>query len=40
MIMEEKEYVVAFENILKAKLVLTDELLNALQAEQNENLEF
>jgi len=34
--MDGKEYVVAFANILKAKLVLTDELLEQYEQEQNE----
>ena len=35
--MDGKEYVVAFDNILKAKLVLTDALLEQYEQEQNEN---
>ena len=31
--MDEKEYIVSFDNILKAKVVLTDELLEQYQAE-------
>lgn len=32
-LMDNKEYVVAFDNILKAKIVLTDELLEKYQAD-------
>lgn len=35
--MDAKEYVVAFDNILKAKLVLTDALLEQYEQEQDEN---
>ena len=38
--MDGKEYVVAFENILKAKLVLTDELLQKYEEEQDPTTEF
>jgi ribosome maturation factor RimP len=33
--MDGKEYVIAFDNILKAKLVLTDELIEKYQQEQD-----
>ena len=35
--MDDKEYVVAFDNILKAKLVLTDELLAEYEQEHNDD---
>ena len=35
-IMNDKEYVVAFNNILKAKLVLTDELLSRYETSEDE----
>lgn len=35
--MDGKEFIVSFDNIQKAKLTLTDELLNAYEEEQNEN---
>ncbi|MBR1915069.1 MAG: ribosome maturation factor RimP [Alphaproteobacteria bacterium] len=38
--MDGKEYVVAFDNISKAKLVLTDELLKSFEATQNQNNQF
>ena len=38
--MDGKEYVVAFNNIAKAKLVLTDELLAKYEATQEEQIEF
>lgn len=38
--MDGKEYVVAFNNILKAKLVLTDELLQKYEEEQDTATEF
>lgn len=38
--MDGKEYVVAFDNILKAKLVLTDELLDKYEQEQDAATEF
>lgn len=37
--MDGKEYVVAFDNILKAKLVLTDELLAKYENEQSDETE-
>ena len=38
--MDGKEYIVAFNNIAKAKLVLTDELLAKYEATQEEQIEF
>ena len=38
--MDSKEYVVAFDNISKAKLVLTDELLQKYEEEQEPTTEF